>query len=98
MADVPKFVESYKSIDPVLYDEVQRVTNMAMEPGALDVKTKLLITLALDSFKGAADGVRVLARQARAVGASDQEIAEAIRITYYVAGFDSLKTGLSAFE
>lgn len=97
MAQVPKFLEAYREIDPVLYETVVKVIEMANAPGVLDRKTKLLITLALDVFKGADEGVRVLAAQAREVGATDQELAEAIRLAYYVAGFDPLKTALAAF-
>lgn len=98
MAGVPKFAEAYAEFDPELLKRVQDITDLALEPGALDRKTKLLITLALDTLKGAAEGVRVLAEQARKTGATDEELAEAVRIAYYVAGMDALKTGLSAFQ
>ncbi|MGE5421809.1 MAG: carboxymuconolactone decarboxylase family protein [Ignavibacteriales bacterium] len=98
MAQIPKFVEEFKMIDEDLCRQVTATTELAMQPGALDVKTKLLITLALDSFKGAGEGVKVVAAQARAAGATDQEMAEAIRLAYFVAGLDVIKTGLNAFN
>ena len=69
-----------------------------MTPGALDAKTKYLITLALDAYKGAQEGVKVLAAQARGAGATDMEICEALRLAYYVAGMDAVKTSLAAFQ
>jgi alkylhydroperoxidase/carboxymuconolactone decarboxylase family protein YurZ len=68
-----------------------------MGPGALDQKTKVLITLALDAAHGAREGVVSLAGQARSLGASDAEIAEAIRIAYFVAGNSVLAAAGAAF-
>jgi len=98
MTHIPGFVKEYETIDQGLFEQAKGVLEMAMTPGALDKKTKLLIVLALDTLKGASEGVKVLAEQARAEGAKDQEIAEAIRLAYYVAGMSALKTGLSAFR
>lgn len=98
MAQMPKFVEEFKTIDAELYGQVKATTELAMDQGVLDAKTRCLITLALDTFKGAPEGVRVVAAQARAAGATEQEIAEAIRIAYFVAGLDVIKTGLNAFS
>lgn len=94
---VPWFVENMKPYDPGFIQAVETLVQEALAPGALDVKTKLLITLALDALKGAEQGVRVLAAQARAAGASDQEIAEALRLACYVAAVDPVKCALAAF-
>lgn len=97
MAQIPNFVEEFKTVDAELYTQVKATTELAMDKGVLDAKTRFLITLALDAFKGAPEGVRVVAAQARAAGATDREIAETIRIAYFVAGLDVIKTGLNAF-
>lgn len=97
MTHIPGFVSEYSSIDRPLFEQASKVIEMAMAPGALDAKTKVLIVLALDTLKGAAEGVKVLAAQARGLGATDQELAEVIRLAYFVAGMDPLKTGLNAF-
>jgi alkylhydroperoxidase/carboxymuconolactone decarboxylase family protein YurZ len=39
-----------------------------------------------------------LAKQARAAGATEEEIKQAIRIAYYVAGMQTLAAGSAAFE
>jgi AhpD family alkylhydroperoxidase len=95
---LPWFVEKVERYDPEFYKRVKSVVEVAMKPGALDTKTKILITLALDAFKGADQGVKVLAAQAREVGATDEEIAEALRLAYYVSGMDVIKTSLNAFH
>ena len=98
MTHIPGFVNEYSSIDQPFFEQVKRVIELAMAPGALDAKTKVLIVLALDTLKGASEGVQVLAAQARDLGATDQELAEVMRLAYFVAGMDPLKTGLNAFR
>ena len=39
-----------------------------------------------------------LAKQARAEGATEEEIKQAIRIAYYVAGMQTLAAGSAAFD
>jgi alkylhydroperoxidase/carboxymuconolactone decarboxylase family protein YurZ len=39
----------------------------------------------------------VVAGQAREAGASDEEIKEALRLAYYVAGMDIIKASVNAF-
>lgn len=95
---MPKFVEAYQAIDRQWYDKLHEIIALAMEPGAIDARTKLLIVLALDSLKGASEGVKVVAGQARAMGVTEQEMAEAVRLAYYVAGMDVLKAGINAFQ
>ncbi|MEN6349103.1 MAG: carboxymuconolactone decarboxylase family protein [Syntrophomonas sp.] len=96
--NLPWFVDKYKENDPGYFPVVEEVVNGAMHPEVLDDKTKHLIVLALDVFKGAAQGVKVVAKQAREAGASEEEIKEVIRLAYYVSGMDIIKTSLSAFE
>ena len=83
---MPKFIDEIKYYDPELHQAVTALADLSMAPGALDGKTKTLITLALDALAGAKKGVEVLAKQARKLGATDQEIAEALRLAYFVAG------------
>jgi alkylhydroperoxidase/carboxymuconolactone decarboxylase family protein YurZ len=42
--------------------------------------------------------VKAVSAQARDAGATDDEIREALRLAYYVAGMDVVKTSLNAFE
>jgi len=95
---VPWFVENYKQYDPEYQALVKQVVAGAMDEGPLDDKTRFLIALALDVYKGAGDGVKTLAKQARDAGATVEEIAHAIRIAYFVAGMDVIRIALNAFE
>lgn len=95
---IPWFVDKMREYDTEFHRQLKAVVEMAMTPGALDAKTKFLIALALDAYKGADQGVKVLAAQARGEGATDEQISEALRIAYFVAGMDVVKTSLSAFQ
>lgn len=95
---VPPFIKVLEEKDPVLYSLVTELMEKAMAPGALDAKTKVLITLALDAQKESEAGVAVLSRQARELGANDAEIAETLRLAYFVAGMGTLATSWVAWK
>jgi alkylhydroperoxidase/carboxymuconolactone decarboxylase family protein YurZ len=95
---LPPFAEKFAGFDKQLYDNVSDIHETAYPQDGLDRKTALLITLAIDASKGASAGVASLAKQARAAGAADEEIKQAIRIAYYVAGMQTLAAGSAAFE
>lgn len=95
---MPKFIDELKYNDPELHSAVSAVAELAMAPGALDGKTKLLITIALDALIGAKKGVEALARQAKQAGVTKEEIAEALRLAYFVAGNGVLSIASEAFE
>jgi alkylhydroperoxidase/carboxymuconolactone decarboxylase family protein YurZ len=94
---LPPFAERFASIDKEMYQNVQRIAEIAYPEGGLDKKTVLLITRAIDAYKGSSTGVASLAKQAREAGATDDEIRQAIRIAYYVAGMQTLAAGGAAF-
>jgi alkylhydroperoxidase/carboxymuconolactone decarboxylase family protein YurZ len=97
-APLPYFVQQLEGRDPELYAAVKKVFELAMAPGALDPKTKTLISLALDAYAGADQGVRVLAGRARELGATEQEINETLRISYSVSGSRPLAAATAAFQ
>jgi len=93
---LPPFLRSLEARDPALAKVVDDLWQAAQE-GPLDPKARILITMALDAVCGAAGGVESLAGQARAHGASDGEIAQALRLAYMVSGMNCLITGNAAF-
>lgn len=97
MANLPWFAEKMADFDPAYHNMLEQIANIALSPNALDRRTMLLILLALDAGKGAGQGVKVLAGQARQAGASDDEIKEALRLAFYVSGMDTVKASLQAF-
>jgi Uncharacterized homolog of gamma-carboxymuconolactone decarboxylase subunit len=95
---LPWFVEKYQEIDPEYGRVVGEVTTRAMQTQALDDKTKHLVVLALDALKGADEGVRVVAGQAREAGATEQEIQEVLRLAYFAGSMSLVKTFLNAYK
>lgn len=82
-----------KSNDPEFFKLVDKTREFALsESGALPLKVKFLIALALDASKGAEGGVTYLSGEAMKAGATKQEIMEALRVTQYVCGVGSTYT------
>lgn len=92
----PKFLEEIKEYDPQLYAAANSVVDMAYAEGALDTKTKLLIAVALDALSASQGGVTSLSARARAAGATEEEIKEAIRMAYYICGMKVIKAATGA--
>ncbi|MDD2619816.1 MAG: carboxymuconolactone decarboxylase family protein [Syntrophomonadaceae bacterium] len=95
--NLPWFFEQFAKNDPEYCSQLAEVLEVAAKPEKLDAKTKYLIILALDVLKGAGEGVKVLAKQARDQGASEDEIREVIRLAFYVNSMDVIKTSLNAY-
>jgi alkylhydroperoxidase/carboxymuconolactone decarboxylase family protein YurZ len=95
-APYPPFIQDLQRTDPALHELVARKHDLVMGPGALDARTNLLILLAVDAFAGSS-GVRGISAAARQQGASDAQLAEAIRIAFHVAGNKVLVSGAAAF-
>ena len=91
-------MERLEQVDPEFYRALSALRQFIGAPGALDAKTKTLISLAMDAAGSHRDGVKNLARRARSLGATDQEIMEVVRLAYSNAGTPGLVAGLAAFE
>ncbi|MDP4126260.1 MAG: carboxymuconolactone decarboxylase family protein [Bacillota bacterium] len=94
---LPIYLKFLENNDPDFAQAIEKVFTSSMTPGALDLKTKLLIALALDAAHGAGQGVASIANQLRAQGTSNAEIAEALRIAYFAFGNSILVTSSAAF-
>ena len=96
---LPPFLTRFSEFNSDFVDQVATLREEAYyTPSALDVKTKLLVALALDLFSGSESGTRLLAQRARIAGATDAEIADLARICYSVAGLQRMATAVAAFE
>jgi alkylhydroperoxidase/carboxymuconolactone decarboxylase family protein YurZ len=83
----PQFVESYVS---------QR--EHILKDGAIPAKYKHLMTMMVDALQSHPDGVATIANRARAAGASEAEIQEAVEVTYLFGGTPALVTAMNAFR
>jgi alkylhydroperoxidase/carboxymuconolactone decarboxylase family protein YurZ len=101
MADVPvsPFLRTLQAMDPTFAEPVLKIRELATyTPGGLDVKTKLLIACALDIAHGSISGARTLAQRARENGATDEEIADMVRVLYSTGGLQNLSTAVEALS
>ncbi|MBI4297478.1 MAG: carboxymuconolactone decarboxylase family protein [Chloroflexi bacterium] len=98
MRQIPPWMKAAQDKDPEFCNIVSALMDKANSPGALDAKTKTLITMAIDAAIGQRDGVKSLAARARSQGASEAEIAETLRISVLVRGLPALITGTVAYE
>ncbi|WP_406657962.1 carboxymuconolactone decarboxylase family protein [Methanolobus sp. ZRKC2] len=85
-------LEIIKSADPELFNLTEITRTTALGEGAIPLKYKLLIAMALDAAEGAEDGVMVLAMQAMAEGATKEEVMEAVRVAHFISGVGSVYT------
>ena len=93
----PHFMEVLEKGDPQLLEQVSSLREFAGAEGALPAKVKTLMTLLADAMLGHPEGVRVLAEMARAQGATEQEIAETVRMALLCGGLPALVTATCAF-
>jgi len=82
----PQFVESYMATRERL-----------LKDGAIPAKYKLLMAMIADAIAAHADGVAALANDARAAGASEAEVIEAVEVGYLYGGTQALVMGANAF-
>ena len=82
----------FETLDPELTKAVDNNRELAFSEGALPRKFKYLIAMSIDAALGTESGVATLAQAAMRAGASKQEIVEALRVTYFIAGVASAAT------
>ena len=85
-------LEVYRKFDPKVIECYESVQASAFADGALSQKVKTLIAAAIDAEHGAVQGATALCQRAVKLGASKEEIVEALRVAYYVGGNRALFT------
>jgi alkylhydroperoxidase/carboxymuconolactone decarboxylase family protein YurZ len=68
-----------------------------LKDGAIPAKYKLLMAMLIDAVAAHPVGVTALADDARAAGASEEEITEAVEVGYLYGGTAALVMGVNAF-
>ena len=89
-------LDVFNRIDPEFFKHVANTREFALGEGAIPLKYKFLIAMALDSAEGTSDGVKTLAMAAMKAGATKEEIAETLRIANYISGVGSTYTAAEA--
>ena len=98
MARVPSFLARLEHNDPDFANRIADIIAFAEADGALDAKTKTLMSLVGDAILNHPEGVTALAALARRQGATEEEIAETVRMVFMIAGIPALATAQHAFR
>ena len=94
----PFFVEALERSDPEMLAHMNSMQEFVGRDGALPAKVKTLMAMLGDAILGHAEGVKAIAERARAQGATEEEIAETVRMAFSCAGMPGLVTGTYAFR
>ena len=91
-------LEAYKEFDPKLVEQYENLQGLTYAEGALSVKFKLLIALAIDVEHGALQGAIAIGHRALKMGATKEEIIETLRISYQIGGNRALFTSAQVLQ
>lgn len=94
----PFLVETLERHDPELLEQMEAVQALAACEGALPHKVKTLMAMLGDAILGHPEGVKAPAAQARAQGATEEEVRETVRMAFFCAGMPGLVTATRALE
>jgi alkylhydroperoxidase/carboxymuconolactone decarboxylase family protein YurZ len=83
---------------PGLIKQATGLQETVVRDGALSAKTKMLMMVLCDALLAHDEGVTGLAKRARALGASEDEIVETIGVAFLMGGLPGLVTGSNAFK
>jgi alkylhydroperoxidase/carboxymuconolactone decarboxylase family protein YurZ len=94
----PPWLAAIQQRDPQFADSYAAMRERILRDGAIPAKYKLLMGMITDTIAAHPDGVRTLADNARAAGATEAEITEAVEVGYLYGGTASLVMGANAFR
>ena len=83
---------------PELLKQATGLQETVIGDGALSAKTKTLMMMLCDALLAHPEGVANIAKRARALGASENEIAETLAVAFLMGGLPGLVTGTNAFK
>lgn len=93
----PPWLGAIQRRDPQFSDSYMAMRGRILADGAIPAKYKLLMAMVTDAIAAHPDGVRMLANNARAAGASEPEVTEAVEVGYLFGGTAALVMGSNAF-
>lgn len=95
---LPPWIQPFQQRDPEFVASYVAQRERIMRDGAIPAKYKHLMTLIVDAIQAHADGVASIAARARAAGATEPEIQEAVEVAYLFGGTPALVTAMNAFR
>ena len=97
-APLPPWIQTLRDRDPQFADSYLAQRERILRDGAIPAKYKHLMTMIVDALLSHPDGVATIANRARAAGATDAEVVEAVEVAYLFGGTPALVTAANAFR
>ncbi len=94
----PAWLDAFTQRDSQFADTYLQLRERILKDGAIPAKYKLLMGMITDTIAAHPDGVAGLADQARAAGATEAEVLEAVEVAYLWGGTAALAMGANAFS
>ncbi len=91
------WLDALQQRDPQFVDSYMTMRERILKDGAIPAKYKLLMAMITDAIAAHPAGVTALASDARAAGATEAEITEAVEVGYLHGGTAALVMGVNAF-
>lgn len=95
---VSEWLQKIKDADPQLAEMYLAQRDQIMKDGAIPAKYKILMTMIVDALLAHPTGCAVIADRARAAGATEAEIKEAVQVAYLFGGTPALVTATNAYR
>jgi alkylhydroperoxidase/carboxymuconolactone decarboxylase family protein YurZ len=95
---LPPWIQTLQQRDPEFVSSYMAQRDRILRDGAIPGKYKLLMTMIVDALLSHPDGVANIANRARAAGASEAEIQEAVEVAYLFGGTPALVTAVNALR
>ncbi len=96
--NTPSWRDSLGKNSPDMLKHITELQETITKDGALSLKTKTLMMMLCDSLLSHPDGVANIAKRARNLGATEEEIAETVAVAFLMGGLPGLVTGSNAFR
>jgi alkylhydroperoxidase/carboxymuconolactone decarboxylase family protein YurZ len=96
--NLPPWIQPLYQRDPKFVETYMAQREHVLRDGAIPAKYKHLMTMMVDALQTHPDGVEIIANRARAAGASEAEIQEAVEVVYLFGGTPALVTAMNAFK
>jgi alkylhydroperoxidase/carboxymuconolactone decarboxylase family protein YurZ len=95
--ELPPCLKILQEHDPEYGKLFAPLFGLTFSPGVLDVKTKMLIAMAVNASTGMGYGCSEIAEILKGMGTKKEEIAEALRVAATVRAIQGVVTGSEAY-
>ena len=96
--NLPPWIQPLYQRDPKFVETYMAQREHVLRDGAIPAKYKHLMTMMVDALQTHPEGVTTIANRARAAGATEAEIQEAVEVVYLFGGTPALVTAMNAFK